>query len=139
METRSGKRLLDDEIIDISNENIENNADIENNENRAAKRYKTTVPRILDGKFFVIESNVNEKILARCIRPDCRKQIKGMLSSTGNFKSHYRVKHPLEMKSLDEYLRSKGEQNASVSINSQPSISQHFTSGVKPEKVKKNP
>lgn len=66
-----------------------------------AKKQKK-IPKILDGVYYVIESCDNEKISAKC--QQCGDIRKGSLTSTGNFKSHYK-KHPKELKQLEEYLK----------------------------------
>lgn len=96
----------------------------------ASKRVKKSIPRILDGKFFVIEKNHDEKIDARCI--ECRKVIKGSLTSTGNFKKHYKKVHPALNSKLEEHLISK-EDHLNISLKTQ--TLRQFTTTIKPEKV----
>lgn len=56
------------------------------------------IPKIFDGKFFVIESNQDDNIKARCTQ--CNEVKSGQISSTGNFIKHYQSKHPLKLNEL---------------------------------------
>lgn len=87
MLTRNGKRTHDDTIESNVESNIESNADESD-----AKKSKASIPRILDGKFFAVVKNENGKIEAVC--QHCNETKKGHLTSTGNFKNHFRYKHP---------------------------------------------
>lgn len=60
------------------------------------------IPRILDGRYFLIQSNIDGKVSAKC--QTCGEIRKGNISSTGNFKSHYKTHLP-ELKELEEYLK----------------------------------
>lgn len=66
------------------------------------KKAKKT-PRILDGTFYSIVSNNDGKIEATCC--ECGDIRKGDISSTGNFKTHYKLTHPSKMKQLEDYLK----------------------------------
>lgn len=85
-----------------------------------AKKQKK-IPKILDGVYYVIESIDNEKVAAKC--QECDTIIKGSITSTGNFKSHYK-KHTKEKKKLDEYLKqghnTEIDENAQVKKQTQP-------------------
>lgn len=74
---------------------------LENTEPPAKKR--KTLPKILDGKYFAVDSNNDGKLLAKCT--ECNEMKKGYISSTGNFINHYKSKHPSQVKSLEEYLK----------------------------------
>lgn len=60
------------------------------------------VPKLLDGKFYQIKSREGNKVVVVCTA--CNENIKGNLSSTGNFKSHYTRKHVSKIKELEDYL-----------------------------------
>lgn len=65
-----------------------------------AKRRK--IPKILDGRFYTIVSNVDGNIEAKC--EECGEIRKGNLGSTGNFKSHYK-KHKQRAEEVEKYLK----------------------------------
>lgn len=96
METRGGKRRfemlepIENDIIDVENEISETAGNVND-----PKRRKT-VPRILDGEFFSITSEIIEadgkvKVVAKC--KICQEEKRGVISSTGNFIKHYQLKH----------------------------------------------
>lgn len=71
---------------------------------RPQKKKRTCIPRILDGTFYCIESNINGKITAKCC--ECSELKKGDISSTGNFLNHYRAKHSTLQLQLEQHLKS---------------------------------
>lgn len=71
------------------------------------KKTKAKIPKILDGTFYTIESNIDGKIVAVC--NECREKRKGDVWSTGNYKSHYKTKHPKRLVELEKYLNSNKE------------------------------
>lgn len=67
------------------------------------------LPRILDGKFYSVVGEVgapNEKgqILIDVLCHACNETRRGSTTSTGNFKTHYKLKHPDKFKDLEKYL-----------------------------------
>lgn len=68
------------------------------------KRPKKKIPKILDGTFYTLDAEIglDGKISAKC--NECKEIRKGNISSTGNFKSHYK-KHPERLAKLEEYLK----------------------------------
>lgn len=76
----------------------------------AAKRTRFTIPRILDGKFYVIMKNTNGKIEAECVR--CGQMKRGDIKSTGNFLSHYRNSHSDQMLDLENYRKGQSNENS---------------------------
>lgn len=66
------------------------------------KKKTKKVPKVLDGTYYTIESNIDGKIDAKCT--ECGKILKGDLGSTGNYKSHYLRLHKAAFKQLEEYL-----------------------------------
>lgn len=104
MTTRSQKRTINDLFGEEPEINVESENNDRLNDNRA-KRLKVSIPKILDGQFFDIISNENGKVVAKC--KECGESKKGHLSTTGNFKSHYRMKHPVSLSKLTDYLSSK--------------------------------
>lgn len=92
-----------------------------------AKKLKK-VPKIFDGKFFTITRETSEQIDARCSA--CEEVKKGKITSTGNFLTHYRLKHQEEFKNLKEYLKSSQNEkqpNESKAVK-QPTITESFHS-----------
>lgn len=67
-------------------------------ESPAKKRKKN--PSILNGKFYTIVSENYTGIEAKCTL--CGEIKKGHISSTGNFISHYKLKHPYEHGKMKE-------------------------------------
>lgn len=128
--TRARKRINEYFSSDDQEQNQNNDDVLENDDNEepAAKRIKMKIPRILDGKYFSIVSNINGNITARCTV--CNEEKKGSLTSTGNFKSHFRIKHMAILAKVETYLKANGgETSASMA---QPQL-HRFVS--KPEKV----
>lgn len=70
-----------------------------------AKKPKKELPKIFDGKYFVVEATNDNtgNIEARCTM--CNEAKKGNISSTGNFLSHYKKKHEHELKDVQQYLK----------------------------------
>lgn len=61
-------------------------------------------PKILDGTFYeILAENEDGGIKAKCT--ECDEVKKGRCTSTGNFKSHYKLKHEARVKDLEKYLR----------------------------------
>lgn len=90
------------------------------------------MPKIFDGTFYSIEKRINEKIDARCL--ECSDVRKGSITSTGNFKNHYKTMHCGRFEALEEYLKSSNTQNVTTKVR-QPTMPQIFTPTVSPEKV----
>lgn len=130
MLTRSHKRINDYFTNDGENQPNNNDKNTEDDDNLqpSAKRRKTRIPLILDGKYFSIESNIDGNIIARCT--ECNEQKKGSLTSTGNFKSHFRMKHLEILPTVEAYLKSKGAET-SIGV-AQPTLERFV---FKPEKV----
>lgn len=106
MNARGQKRRspVEQEIITV--EHNDENSESDDFVN-APKRIKITIPRILDGTFFTIEKNINGSVEARCV--ECRKIIKGCLTSTGNFKKHITKIHNESLNKLTDHLRTKSD------------------------------
>lgn len=74
-------------------------------------------PKILDGIFYTVVSNNDGNIEAKC--EECGQIKKGNVSSTGNFKSHYK-KYKEKFDELEKYL--KATDNITEITIKQPSI-----------------
>lgn len=89
--------------------------DNEGNSNQLmAKRQKTSLPRLLDGKYFeVLNSDwpSSQRIEARC--QTCAKIRKGDIRSTGNFMDHYRSCHPTLAVAVEKYRKQKDSSDSS--------------------------
>lgn len=100
---------------------------------------KKKIPRILDGTFYVVEQHQeNGQIKAKC--QECGDIRKGNITSTGNFKTHYKT-HPEKLKDLEEYLKqdastasATGDQNVTSFHSKQPRID-HAWAPVSQDKV----
>lgn len=64
----------------------------------------------MDGKYFTIESENDGNIEAKCMK--CREIKKGNYLSTGNFLSHYKLKHPSDVDDLRKYTKPKSDKTA---------------------------
>lgn len=125
MVTRTQKRTIDDlfrQEGDVNAERDENSDDRLHSENRA-KRIKLSIPKILDCNFFIIISNENAKVEAKCM--ECSKIKKGHLTTTG--------KNPAILSNLSDYLRSKPNDPVNTTINKRQQNIDSFISH--PEKV----
>lgn len=93
MTTRAQKRTRA-HLIEEERQFIENIDDIEiiNQENRRPSKKKTTVPKLLDGKYFTIVNRQDFNITAKCAI--CGQERKGTVLSTGNFMDHIKKSHP---------------------------------------------
>lgn len=67
------------------------------------KKRKTTVPRILDGKYYEIINQNDTKIEAKCTH--CGKHRKGDIRSTENFMEHYSSFHPMLVNEVQLYKK----------------------------------
>lgn len=63
------------------------------------------VPRILDGKYYVVTKRDNFKITAVCT--NCDAQRKGDTRSTGNFMEHYKTHHPSMVQEVNTHRKRK--------------------------------
>lgn len=69
------------------------------------KKKTKLIPKIFNGKFYVVQNESNGNIKAKCTV--CGDVRKGNISSTGNFISHYKTKHSSKLNELKEYLKSE--------------------------------
>lgn len=60
------------------------------------------MPKILDGTFYTFIKDVDGVIYARC--NECDEVKKGAISSTGNYKTHYKSRHKSKFPDLEAYL-----------------------------------
>lgn len=96
--------------------------DVEPPPSKKAKKY----PKIFDGKYYSIRSDIDGYIDAVCII--CHEVKKGNYLSTGNFFSHYKLKHYSKLQELKDHTKD----NANKAMN-QPTLSETFT--VTPDNV----
>lgn len=83
-------------------ENLVENSETAEQQNPQKKRRLTKIPRLLQSNYFTIESNVNGKVIVKCLT--CGEVRKGDISSTGNFLSHIKRKHPTLMPNVTAFL-----------------------------------
>lgn len=93
---------------------------------------KTTkkTPKIFDGRFYVIEKLSEGNIEAVC--KTCGEVRKGNEASTGNFISHYKIKHSELLKELKEHTKSE---KAKKQQHSQQTTLPEFLHIATPDKV----
>lgn len=72
-----------------------------------AKKKKTSIPRLLDGKYFEITLQNDTKIEAKCMT--CGKVRKVDIRSTGNFMEHYSNFHPTLVNEVEQHKKGKKE------------------------------
>lgn len=91
--TRAQKRTRAD-LIEEERQFIENidNIEIIDQENQRPSKKKSTVPKILDGKYFAIVNRQDLNVTAKCAV--CGQERKGNVHSTGNFMDHIKKSHP---------------------------------------------
>lgn len=89
------------------------------------KKPKTTIPKIFDGKYYEhltealdIDGNINPKCLT------CNNNIKGNLSTTGNYYTHYRLKHPSLHPKLKLHSKTKNDKKESKQPTIKEAIAQ---------------
>lgn len=68
------------------------------------KRSKS-IPRVLDGTFFEIIKQDDDKVEAKC--RECSEIKKGCIKSTGNFLNHYKARHAQEYVDLEMHTKHK--------------------------------
>lgn len=99
--------------IVITTENIlftvESNAHAQPNEN------DEKLPKIVDGKFFTFCSKENNSIKATCVT--CKQNVLGSATSTGNFLSHLKRKHPSRVEEYKTYLKNNETKNEKLKTN----------------------
>lgn len=79
-----------------------------------------SIPRMLDGKYFLITKRENDKVTAVCTQ--CGKSRRGDIKSTGNFNDHYKNSHPLLAKEIEQYRKLKQDQNTPMKQPTIPSL-----------------
>lgn len=77
------------------------------NQNIQPAKKQRSVPRLLDGRYYVLEADNDGKIEARCT--NCGELRKGHINSTGNFLNHYRTKHASMMTDVEQYINRTNE------------------------------
>lgn len=83
------------------------------NENgQSETRQPSKIPRLLDGKYFSIESRNRLDIVAKCMQ--CGRTRKGSIKSTGNFMDHYRSFHPQLIPEIETYKKVKDDGNPKI-------------------------
>lgn len=87
------------------------------------------MPRVLDGKFYEVLSENGNKIEAKCMQ--CFEIKKGYITSTGNFITHYKNKHPTQYISLNSHVkfRNKYDQQPPIVENLIPLTTKEVTIG----------
>lgn len=80
-----------------------------------------TIPKILNGKYYSIQKNEDGNIEAMC--NNCDEVKKGNISSTGNFRTHIKKKHPSLLSQLDEYLNDINSQEKTKKLR-QPMLNE---------------
>lgn len=122
MNTRKRSREISfdtNQLMENSNDRQNEEEEEEEQRSNPTKKIKLKIPRILDGKFFSIISNVEGKLEARCT--ECGVPKKGLITTTGNFKTHYKLSHPIVYQKLNEYLKEKSTV-AAVNVSQQQNL-----------------
>lgn len=96
------------------------------------KRQKT-YSRIFDGEYYKVQREAGGNIEAECTQ--CLEIKRGNISSTGNFISHYKMKHKSILDDLKKYTKSESGKNSQQST--QPTLAEMFQSN-SPDIVCKN-
>lgn len=92
----------------------------ERNDEPPAKRQNlqtnddTSIPRILDGKYFKIENRDGVNVEAVCTQ--CLKRRKGNTKSTGNFMMHYKLEHKELVAEVNLYKKQKTDTTKQTSL-----------------------
>lgn len=100
MLTRNGKRTLDEYFNDTDSPT--HSSPPPDSEQPPAKKTKK-YPKFFDGKYFSIQSDINGNVEAIC--SECQEIKRGNFLSTGNFFSHYKLKHNSKLQELKEYTK----------------------------------
>lgn len=66
------------------------------------KKFKSSLPKVFDGTYFVVKHMTEDKILAIC--RTCNKELSGSTTSTGNFFSHIKRLHPEILSDCKSYI-----------------------------------
>lgn len=103
-------------------------SDVEGSETENPSKKNKRLPRILDGKYFTISNEDKDKdwfkdnkIEATCTI--CHELKKGNILSTGNFLSHYKLKHSDKLVEVKEYTKETKFKNPP----NQPTLQEAFT------------
>lgn len=121
MAPRRRRNIADADTQSVINvDEIENDSETDENDREPSlKRRKCDedkefrLPRILDNPLFfevielteVVGKPKERKALVRCT--ECSELKKGVTSSTGNFRSHYRRAHPNQFEKLKAYVENR--------------------------------
>lgn len=92
----------------------------------SAKKAKR-IPKIFDGKYYSVKSDIEGNIEAICTA--CEEVKRGNYLSTGNFISHYKLKHHDQLQNLKEYTKETVKRRES----DQPTLNEVLTAT--PDKV----
>lgn len=71
------------------------------NTSNVSKKRKSSIPKLLDGKYFSMSEN--SKIVAICNA--CGKPRRGYITSTGNFMDHIKKDHPNLVDEIEQYKK----------------------------------
>lgn len=98
-------------------------------EKEPEQKKRKSLPKILDGTFYSTKENdkQNEDGKIDAICTECNEPKKGHIASTGNFKMHYKMKHPSRFKDLENYLQ-KSAMNNNKSPFRQPVLNEFTNS-----------
>lgn len=88
------------------------------------RKLQTKIPRLLQSNYFTIESNVDGKVAVKCLT--CGEVRKGDVSSTGNFLSHLKRKHPTLMPNVTAFLNDESVSGQNVSGPKRNTIISHL-------------
>lgn len=118
--------IVDSQIPDQISEELQPNKTMALPGKKAKK-----IPKILDGKYFDVESiDTAGKLKAKCMT--CNEIKSGKITSTGNYLKHYETRHELKFQELKIYTKSKDE-NTKNQLQ-QPKLGQMLTA-IRPEDV----
>lgn len=80
--------------------------------------------KFFDGTYYIIKSDENGGIVAECTQ--CHEIKRGHITSTGNFITHYKLKHCLMMDELRKYV--KPDNGKRQLQSNQPTLTEIFQS-----------
>lgn len=81
------------------------------------KKKAKKLAKIFDGKYYAVQSESGGSIVAACTQ--CHEVKKGNELSTGNFLSHYKLKHSSMVDEMKKYLKPEKEQKQ---MHNQPTL-----------------
>lgn len=99
---------------------LEKTYDEDQSEKNSAKKSKK-LPKFFDGTYYELIDYDGQSVNVQAKCNECKRTIKGSITSTGNFYKHYRLSHQDVFQSIKEYCE-KSENKPAFPKKNQPTL-----------------